>query len=77
MKYINENPQTRMWKEKAERAMNDYNTCVSLMSSMKCGNEALRKQLDKAEKELESLRMDVYIFNDLPWWRKMFYKFKV
>lgn len=64
MRYYNENPQVTLWKEKCGK--------------LKEENERLMDEV--AHFELEALnlskRFSVF-FNSLPWYKKIFYKFRL
>ena len=65
--YHNENPQVEVWKEKAfktKELFDKYREYAELYNAT-------------IVKSLNDLTDEVRDFNSLPWWRKMFYKFKV
>ena len=52
--------------------------------SMKLENKAIRQELEAAEvyigrmeRKNEELREDIILFNSLPWYEKIFYKFEL
>ena len=65
--FFNENPQVELWKEKAI-------TIKSLFDQYRSVAEKYNESIVNA---LNDLTDEVRRFNSLPWWRKMFYKFKV
>lgn len=65
--YHNENPQVELWKEKAigtQKEFDKYREFAVLYNEIIVN--ALNELTDKAT-----------YFNSLPWYKKMFYKFKI
>ena len=66
--YHNENPQVEVWMEQARRNQElDYKN--------KCDFQ--KEVIKNLVNELSKLKLEARDFNSLPWWRKMFYKFKI
>ena len=68
--YHNENPQVELWKEQARRVqelMIDYKAKIDLY-------KAVAEDLSKDIKELNN---QARVFNSLPWYKKVFYKFDI
>lgn len=65
--YFNENPQVMLWKEKAFKAK-------SLFDQYRRTAEKYNESIVNA---LNDLTDEVRQFNSLPWYKKMFYKFKL
>ena len=65
--YFNENPQVEMWKEKAFKTK-------ELFDAYREGAELWNEKIVEALNELTD---EVRRFNELPWWKKMFFKFDV
>lgn len=68
--YFNENPQVELWMEQAQRNQElffDYKN--------KCDFQ--KEVIKNLVNELSKLKLEARDFNSLPWWRKMFYKFKI
>lgn len=63
MKYYNQNPQILYWKEKYEQLKIDLDLSIQLL------------QEDNIRLSEENYRLKKY--NKLPWYKKMFYKFKI
>lgn len=63
--YFNENPQVEMWKEKAFKTK-------ELFDAYREGAELWNEKIVEALSELTD---EVRRFNELPWWKKMFYRF--
>lgn len=85
MRYYNENPQVEYWKDKFEKLKSENLTLharieelvhdVKKQSSFR--QDEYRRYRDW-KKELESeLNDEIEKFNSLPWYKKMFYKFKL
>ena len=65
--YFNENPQVMLWKEKAFKVK-------SLVDQYRRTAEKYNESIVNA---LNDLTDEVRQFNSLPWYKKMFYKFKL
>jgi hypothetical protein len=65
-RYYNENPQVTLWREKAFKTK-------SLFDQYRNTAEAYNKRIVNA---LNDLTEEMKHFNSLPWYKKMFYKFK-
>lgn len=61
--YFNENPQVTLWIEKYQKKVSDYNKLVA--------------QYNENVEDFNELGDEVEMFNSLPWYKKMFYKFDV
>ena len=89
--YFNENPQVTLWKEEAYKWMSIAKACIQ--TAHECNETTEEYELLVAEankqtresialsKEWAEIAMDIRnkmrTFDTLPWYRKMFYKFKV
>lgn len=72
--YFNENPQVTLWRELAEKSQ------IAAMESQELACKALEeKEFWKRELKRFGEFYDNKLseFNSLPWWRKMFYKFRL
>ena len=68
--YHNENPQVELWMEQARRNQElffDYKN--------KCDFQ--KEVIKNLVNELSKLKLEARDFNSLPWYKKMFYKFKI
>lgn len=65
--FFNENPQVELWKEKAI-------TIKSLFDQYRSVAEKYNEGIVNA---LNDLTDEVRRFNSLPWYKKMFYKFRL
>lgn len=65
--YFNENPQVTFWREKAFNVMR-------LFGEYKETTERYNESIVNA---LNNMTDEVRIFNSLPWYKKMFYKFQI
>lgn len=65
--YFNENPQVEMWKEKAFKTK-------ELFDAYREGVELWNEKIVEALNELTD---EVRRFNELPWWKRMFYRFDI
>lgn len=68
--YHNENPQVELWMEQARRNQ-------ELMLEYKMSRDFQNGVIKNLVNELSKLKLEARDFNSLPWWRKMFYKFKI
>lgn len=68
--YHNENPQVELWMEQVRRNQ-------ELMLEYKRSHDFLNGVINNLAKELTNLRLETKDFNSLPWYKKMFYKFKL
>ena len=85
MRYYNENPQVALWREKFEKLkveneeLKDENVRLTLEAVQY--REQLEDLILKQKKEEEDTRERavryVAAFNAIPWYKKMFYKFKI
>ena len=69
-RYYNENPQVRYWMGK----------CAMLQQELDIANETIEQKKIIGSYFIEKYRFikdEVRDFNALPWYKKMFYKFKV
>lgn len=78
-RYYNENPQVAWWREKAEQAQKDYNTCISLIEHLKIDylKGKVEAETRRADSNFDIFRGETRYFNSLSWYKKMFYKFKL
>lgn len=90
-RYFNENPQVTYWREKTEKiekelrdADEDYKSLAMLVSDM--NNSMLKtdkllgiesEKCKEVLEELSSIKKTIKCFNSFPWYKKMFYKFKI
>lgn len=85
MRYYNENPQVTLWREKFEKLKVETEQLKDENASLMLEAVQYRNQLEeiilKQKKEEEDTRQRaarfVELFNAIPWYKKMFYKFKV
>jgi hypothetical protein len=66
-RYYNENPQVTLWKEKASKIK-------TLFDQYRHTAEMYNKRIVDA---LNDLTDEARNFNALPWYKKMFFKFKI
>jgi glyceraldehyde-3-phosphate dehydrogenase/erythrose-4-phosphate dehydrogenase len=68
--YFNENPQVTLWREQAKKHED-----VKLFLEIAYDHEVdyNKRLVEKLKQEKKAMRD----FNSLPWWRKMFYKFRL
>lgn len=85
MRYYNENPQVTLWREKYESLkaenenlkdeisylMLDVNQFENILQAKKKFYEFETKTTEERAKKA------FLVFNSLPWYKKMFYKFKI
>ena len=89
--YYNENPQVTLWREVAEEYQKVARDCIETTKSYarlvkdsqrqfnemaKVSEEAINTS-DKAAQVLEDYKSTMRKFDSLPWYKKMFYKFKI
>lgn len=67
MRYYNENPQVTLWREKAFKTK-------ELFDKYRDFAEKYNKSIVNA---LNDLTDEARRFNSLPWYKKMFFKFKI
>lgn len=68
--YFNESPQVTYWKEKHAKLLIDYSKLLEKFEDIADATDYVNFQIDKTNKEMKQ-------FNSLPWYKKLFYKFKV
>ena len=84
-RYYTENPQVTYWREKAEKLERKVvflnNQCFELDKEVKLQHEAREKEQEiyKRWDQIDKGRMKESFmnFNSLPWYKKMFFKFKL
>lgn len=69
-RYFNENPQVSVWKDEAFKNQ-------KLWEEYKDMCEFQKEVIQNLVKKTTRLKMEMKSFNDLPWWKKMFFKFDV
>ena len=86
MRYYNENPQVTVWREKCEQyeklvkgteKVRNFNVEL-LEKRLKGYNEdynLLLKENKGLKKDIERLVNEIEKFNELPWWKKIFFQF--
>ena len=67
MRYYNENPQVTIWRERAFKTKNVFDKY----------KEFAEKYNESIVKSLNDITDEARLFNSLPWYKKMFYKFKI
>lgn len=74
MVYYNENPQVTFWRERYEhlkeehfKLLDDYESVSDSIDYFKYQSNLIKERTE------ETFRF----FNSLPWYKKMFYKFKI
>lgn len=68
--YFNENPQVELWKEQARRVQ-------EFMIDYKAKSDWYKAVAEDLLKDIKELNNQARVFNSLPWYKKMFYKFKI
>ena len=73
-RYYNENPQVTFWRERYEhlkeehfKLLDDYESVSDSIDYTKYQSDLIKGRTEEAFR----------LFNSLPWWRKMFYKFNI
>ena len=73
--YYNENPQTKLWREKYEALQKEYQLAVKENQVLVMPCKELQEKLGKEEKRADAnffeLRDLKKRFNSLPWWKKI------
>lgn len=70
MRYYNENPQVKHWMGKCAILQQELDIQTEIAAQKrKLGNHFLSKY--------KNLKDETEVFNSLPWYKKMFYKFNV
>lgn len=84
MRYYNENPQVTYWKERYEEVVSNwdsmvdkYNSMVDTLEKYELDFEDFIEGRKKLWEKLDNYRNTLKMFNSLPWYKKMFYKFKL
>ena len=84
MRYYNENPQVTYWKERCEEVVSNwdsmvdkYNSMVDTLEKYELDFEDFIEDRKKLWEKLDNYRNTLKTFNSLPWYKKMFYKFKL
>ena len=82
--YFNENPQVRYWRGKYEKVVSDwdnmvdnYNAMVDKIEKYECDFDDFIEGRKRLWEKLDDYRNEVELFNSLPWYKKMFFKFKI
>lgn len=68
--YFNENPQATQWREKYEKLQEELDCAIDQLETLACCKVY-------TEERLEAVKDKIMKFNRLPWYKKMFYKFKL
>lgn len=87
-RYYNENPQVKHWMEKCAMLQQEIDLLkeqleVTTSEALHWEYEydelvsVVNKRYDNWEKEIREKREAFEYFNSLPWYKKMFYKFKI
>jgi hypothetical protein len=69
-RYYNENPQVTQWREKYEKLENELDCAIDQLETMACCKVYI-------EERLQALKDKIMRFNSLPWYKKMYYKFRL
>lgn len=69
-RYYNENPQVRHWMGKCATLQQELDMACSEI-------KILKQELTFAEYDLDLYRRETKEFDNLPWYKKMFYKFNI
>ena len=84
MRYYNENPHVPYWKESYEEVVSNwdsmvdkYNSMVDILEKYELDFEDFIEGRKKLWEKLDNYRNTLKTFNSLPWYKKMFYKFKL
>jgi hypothetical protein len=68
--YFNENPQITLWREIAIKSQNEAMKYQQIVEERDFYKREFKRFGEFYDNKLSE-------FNSLPWWRKMFYKFRV
>lgn len=68
--YFNENPQVALWRKKCEKLQEELDCAIDQLETMACCKVYAEERLDASKDKIMK-------FNQLPWYKKMFYKFKI
>lgn len=74
MKVYNENPQVTFWRERYEHLKEEHFKLLDDYESVSDSIDYVKYQSDLIKKRAEET---FRFFNSLPWYKKMFYKFKI
>lgn len=74
MKYYNENPQVTFWRERYEHLKEEHFKLLDDYESVSDSIDYFKFQSDLIKERTEET---FRFFNSLPWYKKMFYKFKI
>ena len=85
MRYYNENPQVALWKEKYDKLKEENERLKDEVAHLELEALNLSNQLSeyrqKRKEEDEDVKIRakrfIVLFNSLPWYKKIFYKFKL
>lgn len=72
--YHNENPQVTLWMEKCEMLQKELDLLVEDYNKLEEGYDFYKAEARILEQRAQA---GFKHFNSLPWYKKMFYKFKV
>ena len=73
-RYYNENPQVRHWMEKCAMLQQKLDLLVEDYNTLEEGYNFWKTDSLKLEQRVQAVFKH---FNALPWYKKMFYKFKI
>ena len=74
MKVYNENPQVTFWRERYEHLKEEHFKLLDDYESVSDSIDYFKYQSDLIKERTEET---FRLFNSFPWYKKMFYKFKV
>lgn len=74
MKVYNENPQVTFWRERYEHLQEEHFKLLDDYESVSDSIDYFKYQSDLIKERTEET---FRFFNSLPWYKKMFYKFKI
>ena len=84
MRDYNENPHVTYWKERYEEVVSNwdsmvdkYNSMVDTLEKYELDFEDFIEGRKKLWEKLDNYRNTLKTFNSLPWYKTMFYKFKL
>lgn len=85
MEYYNENPQVTLWKEKCSKLKEENERLMDEVAHLELEalnlsnqlSEYRRKRKEEDEDVKNRARRFIVLFNALPWYKKIFYKFRL
>ena len=74
MRYYNENPQVTLWRELAVKSQNAAMESQQIASKFLEERDFYKREFKRFGEFYDNKLSE---FNSLPWYKKMFYKFKI